>query len=125
LCFHLAPLFTAVDLASIAHEFDRIEADVMAENGLDTSDYLKFLGEDSGNVALDGNYSVQVLQKALEVFHVRLVRTTLPEGRAALQESTKQLGFIGNLNGIGRCFVFDLAFVCLSFHLHSKRFLDA
>lgn len=96
----LGPLFTAVDLALIAHEFDRIEADVMAENGLDTSDYLKFMGEDSGNVALDGNYSVQVLQKALEVFHIRLVRTTLPEGRAALQESTRQLGFIGNLNGI-------------------------
>lgn len=27
-----------------------------------TSDYMKFLKEESGNVALDGNYSIQVLQ---------------------------------------------------------------
>ena len=27
-----------------------------------TSDYIKYLKEESGNVAMDGNYSIQVLQ---------------------------------------------------------------
>lgn len=31
------------------------------EQGM-TKDFLKFMGEDSGNVAMEGNYSVQVLQ---------------------------------------------------------------
>jgi ataxin-3 len=69
----------------------------MQEAGSDTSDFLKYMGEESGNVAEDGNYSVQVLQKALEVWNVRLVRTTVPEGRALLSESKSQVGFIANL----------------------------
>lgn len=31
------------------------------EQGM-TKDFLKYMGEESGNVAMDGNYSVQVLQ---------------------------------------------------------------
>lgn len=33
----------------------------MAEQGM-TSDLMKFMKEESGNVAMDGNYSIQVLQ---------------------------------------------------------------
>lgn len=33
----------------------------MLEQGM-TKDFLKYMGEESGNVAMDGNYSVQVLQ---------------------------------------------------------------
>ncbi len=33
----------------------------MAAEGM-TNDYIKYLAEDSGNVAMDGNYSIQVLQ---------------------------------------------------------------
>ena len=28
-----------------------------------TKDFLKFMGEDSGNVAMDGNFSVQVIER--------------------------------------------------------------
>ena len=32
----------------------------MAEGGIESEDYLKYIAEDSGNVAADGNFSVQV-----------------------------------------------------------------
>ena len=32
----------------------------MAEGGMESEDYLKYMAEDSGNVAADGNFSVQV-----------------------------------------------------------------
>ena len=32
----------------------------MAEGGMESEDYLKYIAEDSGNVAADGNFSVQV-----------------------------------------------------------------
>ncbi len=33
----------------------------MAEQGM-TSDLIKYMKEESGNVAMDGNFSIQVLQ---------------------------------------------------------------
>ena len=32
----------------------------MAEGGLESKEYLTYIAEDSGNVAADGNFSVQV-----------------------------------------------------------------
>jgi ataxin-3 len=53
------PYFTEVDLSQIALELDRSEREMMAESGLDSSDYLKYMAEESGNVAADGNFSIQ------------------------------------------------------------------
>lgn len=47
--------------AQIAAELDALERSVMAEGGLDASDYLKFMAMESGNVANDGMFSIQVL----------------------------------------------------------------
>jgi Ataxin-3 len=77
------PYFTEIDLMSIAHEFDKKEKEVMAEAGTETNDFIKFvavrsfscaseilthLQEDSGNVADDGNYSIQVKTIFLKFF---------------------------------------------------------
>lgn len=59
------PVFTAGDLADIAHDFDNKERRCMMEWGTDTTDAIKFLAEESGNVDASGNFSVQVLQSAL------------------------------------------------------------
>lgn len=40
----------------------------MAEHGTHTADYQRFQNEGSNNVSADGNFSVQVLHKALEVW---------------------------------------------------------
>ena len=44
----------------IALELDQQERAFMAEGGMESADYLKYIAEDSGNVAADGNFSVQV-----------------------------------------------------------------
>ena len=74
-----APMFSEIDLATIARQLDSKEKQLMAEAGTDTNDFLKYMAEDSGNVADDGNYSVQVLSEALRVFGVEV----LPLGRQA------------------------------------------
>lgn len=44
----------------IAGDLDALERNFMAEGGVDSSDYLKFMAEESGNAAMDGNFSIQV-----------------------------------------------------------------
>jgi Ataxin-3 len=51
---------TEWDLAMIAQELDALEHSLMASQGVDTADFLKFAAEESGNVARDGMFSIQV-----------------------------------------------------------------
>ena len=53
------PYFSEVDLATIGTGLDAIERSMMEEGGVDNPDFLRFLAEDSGNVAADGNFSIQ------------------------------------------------------------------
>ena len=39
----------------------------MSEGGVDGADYLKFMAEESGNVAADGMFSIQVSPAALNL----------------------------------------------------------
>ncbi|GAQ79023.1 Ataxin-3 [Klebsormidium nitens] len=89
------PYFTEVDLSQIALELDKNEREMMAESGLESSDYLKFMAEESGNVAADGNFSIQVLSKALEVWGLIFVHLDSPE--AAAMGDNDQEAFLCNL----------------------------
>ena len=44
----------------IAQELDQMERAFMTEGGVDSADFLNFMGEDSGNVAESGLFSIQV-----------------------------------------------------------------
>jgi len=59
------PAFTPFDLAKIAKDLDDNEREIMASAG-DTKEYKQFLKEDSSNVGDDGNFSLQVLEAALQ-----------------------------------------------------------
>ena len=39
----------------------------MAEGGVQSEDYLKFVAEESGNAAMDGNFSIQAGTKLVEM----------------------------------------------------------
>jgi Ataxin-3 len=54
------PFMTEWDLAKIAQELDAMERNLMASQGVDTKDFLKYAAEESGNVAGDGMFSIQV-----------------------------------------------------------------
>ena len=53
------PYFTSEDLREIAAEFDQRERDLMKEAGVDSADFMRYMAEDSGNAAVDGNFSIQ------------------------------------------------------------------
>ncbi|KAL6078966.1 ubiquitinyl hydrolase 1 [Balamuthia mandrillaris] len=90
-------IFTEIDLMQIANEFDRNERALMMEMGTESTDFLKYMAEDSGNVADDGNYSVQVIQKALEVWNLKCVPLASPEMVASRQNPLIEQAFICNL----------------------------
>ena len=48
---------------------DDLERQMMLEAGADTADALRYLAEESGNVDASGNFSIQVLNRALERSH--------------------------------------------------------
>ncbi|GAM19694.1 hypothetical protein SAMD00019534_028690 [Acytostelium subglobosum LB1] len=90
--------FTAVDLANVAHQLDQEEMDVMSQAGMDTSDFIKFAAEGSGNVADDGFYSVQVLEKALLTFNLTCTSINKQENASVIENPLSEDGFICNLS---------------------------
>ena len=50
----------SVVVAQIAHKLDAAERALMLRSGADSEDYQRFMREESGNVASDGNFSLQV-----------------------------------------------------------------
>ena len=51
----------------IAHELDAEERALMLSSGADGADYQRFLQEESGNVAADGMFSIQVRRLSYHV----------------------------------------------------------
>jgi len=90
-------LFTEVDLMQIAHELDRREREAMMASGVDSAEYLKYMAEDSGNVADDGNYSIQVIEEALKVWDLTCHSITSPHMKAAKDDPLQEQAFICNL----------------------------
>jgi len=90
--------YSAVELMNIALELDRTEKLMMAEMGTETKDFLKFMGEDSGNVGLDGNFSVEVIKKAIEVMGLATTPLNHPDMQEVSNQPQKEQGFICNLS---------------------------
>ncbi len=58
-----------------------------------TKDFLKYMQEESGNVAMSGNYSIQVLVQALKEYHLEMVPI---KTIAKNEDLTLKQGFICN-----------------------------
>jgi ataxin-3 len=93
-------VFNEQTLAEIAHSLDERERAVMAENGLDSAEFVAFSQEASGNVALDGNFSIQVLDEALRVWSLSCtpLASTQPCAVAARRAPLRERGFLCNLD---------------------------
>ena len=92
------PYFTAEDLTAIAVEFDERERNLMRESGVESADFLKYMAEDSGNAAADGNYSIQVLTRALEQWNLKCLPVMSQEAGTAWQAPQRERAFICNLD---------------------------
>lgn len=81
------PFFTAVDLSGIACELDDLERSLIGSAPNAASE----------NVAADGNFSIQVLTKALDVFSLRVNSMNHPSELETWQKPELETGFLLNL----------------------------
>ncbi|KAK6125953.1 hypothetical protein DH2020_040261 [Rehmannia glutinosa] len=86
------PFFSEFDLAALASDLDRTERQMMV--GSVTGDFLPEL---SHNVSLDGDFSIQVLQKALEVWNLQVIPLDSPVAEPAQIDPEKENAFICHL----------------------------
>jgi len=66
------PYFTEVEFSTIALDMDEAEKKIMAEKGTETRDFLQYMAQDSENVNAGGNFSIQVLEKAMEIMGLKI-----------------------------------------------------
>ncbi|KAG8376989.1 hypothetical protein BUALT_Bualt09G0121600 [Buddleja alternifolia] len=86
------PVFSEFDLAALASDLDRTERQMMV--GSVTGDFLPEL---SHNVSLDGDFSIQVLQKALEVWDLQVIPLDSPVAEPAQIDPERENAFICHL----------------------------
>ena len=85
----------------------------MAESGMDTKAYADWQKEESGNVANDGMFSIQVspamaVSKALENWNLSCVNLQSPEAVESREHPETEEAFICNLRVRCQIFVFLL-----------------
>ncbi|KAM0892781.1 hypothetical protein ACQ4PT_025544 [Festuca glaucescens] len=97
------PFFSEFDLAALAADLDQRERQVMLQ-GVEAAaaattaagDFLAE-GEGSHNVSLGGDFSIQVLQKALEVWDLQVVPLDSPAAGSSLFDPELEIAFICHL----------------------------
>lgn len=90
------PFFSEFDLAALASDLDRREHQMMLE-GPAASGGDAFLSEESYNVSMDGDFSIQVLQKALEVWDLQVIPLHSPVAEPAQVDPELENAFICHL----------------------------
>ncbi|XP_044461152.1 ataxin-3 homolog [Mangifera indica] len=91
------PFFSEFDLAALASDLDGKERQMMLEGGLPVSSG-DFFTEESHNVSLDGDFSIQVLQKALEVWDLQVIPLNCPVAEPAQIDPEQENAFICHLH---------------------------
>ncbi|XP_073135190.1 ataxin-3 homolog [Henckelia pumila] len=86
------PFFSEFDLAAVASDLDRTERQMML--GSVTGDFLPDL---SHNVSLDGDFSIQVVEKALEVWGLEVIPLDSPVAEPAQIDPEMENAFICHL----------------------------
>jgi Ataxin-3 len=89
-------IFTAGDLADIAQILDQRERQYMLEGGTDTPEALRYLAEDSNNVDVSGNFSIEVLRSALQNMSIELIPWFPNKKGYSDDDPCLELGFIVN-----------------------------
>ncbi|XP_076931776.1 ataxin-3 homolog [Bidens hawaiensis] len=80
------PFFSEIDLAAVASDLDRREHQMMQQ-----------VSQESFNVSMDGDFSIQVLQKALEVWDLQVIPLHSPVAEPAQVDPELENAFICHL----------------------------
>ncbi|KAE8685800.1 Ataxin-3-like protein [Hibiscus syriacus] len=89
------PFFSEFDLAALASDLDSKERQMMLQGAASAGD---FLSEESHNVSLGGDFSIQVLQKALEVWDSQVIPFDCPVAEPAQVDPELENAFICHLH---------------------------
>ncbi|KAI3443085.1 Ubiquitinyl hydrolase 1 [Psidium guajava] len=89
------PFFSEFDLAALASDLDRKERQMMMPQG--AAGGGDFLSQESHNVSLDGDFSIQVLEKALEVWDLQVIPLNSPVAEPAQIDPELENAFICHL----------------------------
>ncbi|CAM8976967.1 unnamed protein product [Rhodiola kirilowii] len=90
------PFFSEFDLAALASDLDSRERQMMMPDSAVISSG-DFLPDQSYNVSLDGNFSIQVLERALEVWDLQVIPYQSPVAETAQVDPEKENAFICHL----------------------------
>ncbi|GMJ08416.1 hypothetical protein like AT3G54130 [Hibiscus trionum] len=91
------PFFSEFDLAALASDLDSKERQMMLQ-GTAAASAGDFLSEESHNVSLGGDFSIQVLQKALEVWDLQVIPLDCPVAEPAQIDPELENAFICHLH---------------------------
>ncbi|XP_038721000.1 ataxin-3 homolog isoform X2 [Tripterygium wilfordii] len=89
------PFFSEFDLAALAYDLDRKERQMMLEGGGVVSSAGDFNSQESHNVSLDGDFSIQ---KALEVWDLQVIPLDCPVAEPAQIDPELENAFICHLH---------------------------
>ncbi|XP_031485906.1 ataxin-3 homolog [Nymphaea colorata] len=92
------PFFSELDLAAVASDLDRRERQIVLEAGAGSEELLSFEAEGSHNVSMDGDFSIQVLEKALEVWDLKVIPLDSPLAESARVDPQLESAFICHLH---------------------------
>ncbi|KAG5243067.1 hypothetical protein OIU77_030166 [Salix suchowensis] len=92
------PFFSEFDLAALASELDSKERQMMQEGNVSSSSAGDYLSAESHNVSLGGDFSIQVLQKALEVWDLQVIAFDSPVAEQAQIDPDLENAFICHLH---------------------------
>jgi ataxin-3 len=87
------PFFSEFDLAALASDLDLKERQMMLEGRAAS----EFVSEESHNVSMDGDFSIQVLEKALEVWDLQVIPLHSPVAEPAQIDPELENAFICHL----------------------------
>ncbi|KAK9168236.1 hypothetical protein Syun_000376 [Stephania yunnanensis] len=90
------PFFSEFDFAALASDLDRTERQMMIQS---SGDFARFGGaaDESHNVSMGGDFSIQVLQKALEVWDLQVIPYDCPVAEPAQISPELENAFICHL----------------------------
>ena len=87
-----APMFSEVDLAQAGIALSEREAALRAEGGVESEEYLAYVGGENAYVGDDGNFSVEVLNVALGAFGLVAVNGEHPSVVADIAANPGEAG---------------------------------
>jgi len=91
------PLYSEWDFSQVALALTEEERKLMAERGTESKDYLVFMAKDSTHVDESGNFSIEVIKKAITNMGLTITPLTHPAMKDAKKDPHKEIAFICNL----------------------------